>query len=74
MLKLVVNYEALGRGSYQGTCFGHAFSKACQYVIVDEKVCRSLKHVSLKFAHVDLQKCIPWPKKFGKGRQEWNRT
>jgi len=57
--KLVVNYEALGlEESYQRTCFGHAFSQACQYVIVDEKVCRNLKHVSFKFAHVDLQKCI----------------
>ncbi len=38
-LKSVVNCEALGiEESYQGTCFEHAFSKACQYVIVDEKV------------------------------------
>jgi hypothetical protein len=32
-----MNCEALGiEESYQGTCFEHAFSKACQYVIVDE--------------------------------------
>jgi hypothetical protein len=56
VLKLVVNYEALGlEESYQGTCFGHAFSE-CQYVTIDEKVYRNLKHVSLKFSHVDLQK------------------
>jgi hypothetical protein len=59
VLKLVVNYEALGlEESYQGTCFGHAFSKACQYVTANEKVCRNLKHISLKFVHVDLQKRI----------------
>jgi hypothetical protein len=31
-LKFIVNYEVLGmEESFQGTCFGHAFSKACQY-------------------------------------------
>jgi hypothetical protein len=31
-LKFMVNYEILGmEESFQGTCFGHAFSKACQY-------------------------------------------
>jgi hypothetical protein len=30
--KLVINYEILSLGeSFQGTCFGHDFSKACQY-------------------------------------------
>jgi hypothetical protein len=62
-----MNCEALRiEESYQGTYFEHAFSKACQYVIVDEKVYRGLKHVFIKFAQVDLQKCIIWPKKFGK--------
>jgi hypothetical protein len=29
-LKVVVNYEPLGlEKSFQNTCFGHAFSKAC---------------------------------------------
>jgi hypothetical protein len=29
-LKAIVNYEYLGlEKSFQGTCFGHAFSKAC---------------------------------------------
>jgi hypothetical protein len=27
-----------------------------------------LKYVSIKFAQVDLQKCIIWPKKSRKGR------
>ncbi len=31
-LKSIVNCEFLGlEESFQGTCFGHAFSKACQY-------------------------------------------
>jgi hypothetical protein len=34
--------------SFQSTCFGHAFSKACQYGIVDEQVCKNLKHISIK--------------------------
>jgi hypothetical protein len=29
-LKSIANYEALGlEESYQGTCFGHAYSKSC---------------------------------------------
>jgi hypothetical protein len=34
----------------QGTCFGHAFSKACQYGTSKEKVSKNLKHISLKLA------------------------
>jgi len=26
--------------SFQGTCFGHAFSEAYQYATMDEKVCK----------------------------------
>ncbi len=72
-LKVVVNCEFLGlEESFQGTCFGHAFSKGCQYDIVEEKVCKDLKHVYVKFVQVDLQKCIIWLKK--QGKQEWNKT
>jgi hypothetical protein len=68
-LKFVVNYELLGlEESYQRSCFEHAFSKACQYGIVYDKVCRGLKHVSIEFAQSYIQKCITWPKKFGKGK------
>jgi hypothetical protein len=36
-LKSMVNCEVLGiEESFQGTCFGHAFFKACQYGIVKE--------------------------------------
>jgi hypothetical protein len=31
-LKSIMNCEVFGmEGSFQGTCFGHAFSKTCQY-------------------------------------------
>ncbi len=36
--------------SFQGTCFGHAFLKACKYVIIDEKVYKNLRFVFIKFA------------------------
>jgi hypothetical protein len=26
-----------------------------------------LKHISIKLAQFNLQKCIPWPKEYGKG-------
>jgi hypothetical protein len=61
-LKFVVNCEYLGiEKSFHGTCFGHAFSKACQYGIAEEKICRNLKYVSIKFAQTNLHKCIIWP-------------
>jgi hypothetical protein len=45
-LKVVVNYEFFAlEESFQGTCFGHVFSKACQYGTTKEKVCKDLKHV-----------------------------
>lgn len=42
--KVVVSYECLGlEESFQSICFGHAFSKACQYAIRNEKVCKKFK-------------------------------
>ncbi len=39
VLKFVVNSELFGlEKSFQGTCFGHVFSKACQHGIIEEKV------------------------------------
>jgi hypothetical protein len=73
-LKVVVNYEALGlKESFQGTCFRHAFLKACQHGIAKEKVCKDLKYVSIKFTQVDLQKCITWHKKSRKGSKNGTR-
>jgi hypothetical protein len=37
-LKSIVNCESFGlEESFKGTCFGHAFSKACQYGIAKKK-------------------------------------
>jgi hypothetical protein len=48
-LKVVVNYESLGlEESSQVTCFGHVFSKACQYGTLEEKVRKDLKYVFVK--------------------------
>ncbi len=42
-LKSIVSCDMLGlEESFQGICFGHAFSKACQYAIAKEKVCKDL--------------------------------
>jgi hypothetical protein len=56
VLKSVINCEFLGlEKNFQGICFGHAFSKACQYGIVKEKTYKNLKYVSIKFASVGLR-------------------
>jgi hypothetical protein len=48
-LKFVVDCEVLAiEESFQGTCFGHALSKACQYGIVEEKVSKNLNRISIK--------------------------
>jgi hypothetical protein len=41
VLKYVVNCETLNQESFNDTCFGHVFPKACQYATTDEKVYRS---------------------------------
>jgi len=42
-LKSIVSCDMLGlEENFQGFCFGHAFSKACQYVTTKEKVCKDL--------------------------------
>jgi hypothetical protein len=57
--KLVVNYETLSViDSFLGTCFRHAFFKACQHSIYDERMSKGLKYVSIKLAQANLQKCI----------------
>jgi hypothetical protein len=51
VLKYVVKFEILGlKQSFQQTCFGHVFSKTCQYATIDDKVCKNLKYVSNKYA------------------------
>jgi hypothetical protein len=49
ILKTIINCEPLGlEESFQGTCFEHAFSKACQYGITKEKLCKDLKYIFIK--------------------------
>jgi hypothetical protein len=55
ILKFVVKCEVLGlKESFYKTNFGNDFSKAYQYAINDEKVCKGFKYVSIKFTHVNL--------------------
>jgi hypothetical protein len=43
-LKSIENCEDFGlKENFQGTCFGHVFSKACQYGSAKEKVYKILK-------------------------------
>jgi hypothetical protein len=50
VFKVVVKCEVLGlKENFQGTCLEHVFSKACQYATNNEKVCKGLKYVSIKF-------------------------
>jgi hypothetical protein len=69
ILKFVVDCEVLGmEESFQGTCFGHAFSKTCQYGKAKDFFGKNLKHIFIKSTQFDLQKFITWPKKYGKGK------
>ncbi len=53
--KSIVNCEILGlEESFNGIYFGHAFSKTYQYVIIEKKVCKSCKIVSIKFAQFEI--------------------
>jgi hypothetical protein len=72
--KISCNLWCVGFGSFfYGICFGHAFTKTCQFATINDKVYIAL-YVSIKVAQGYLQKCITWPKKSRKGRQEWNKT
>jgi hypothetical protein len=73
-LKYVVSCETLGLQKSFGIYFGHAFSKACQYATIDEKMCKNLRYVFIKANKANLQKNITWPKKFGRGRQELTKA
>jgi hypothetical protein len=43
-LKAIISCDNLSlEESYQGTCFGHAFSKAYQYATMDQKVCKNFE-------------------------------
>ncbi len=47
-LKSIINYIMLGLvESFEATCFGHAFSKTCQFA-KNKKVYKGFKYVSIK--------------------------
>jgi hypothetical protein len=67
--KFVVSCEILGLDeSFQGTWFGHAFFKTCQYGTTKDFFCKNFKHVSIKVAQSNLQKCVTRSNFFGKGK------
>jgi hypothetical protein len=43
---------------YEGKCFGHVMSNACEYVTNDDKAFVGLEHVSVKDAQASLLKTI----------------
>jgi hypothetical protein len=48
-LKFVVNCEVLGlEKSFNGSYFGHAFSKTYEYATIEKRVCKNLKCVLIK--------------------------
>jgi hypothetical protein len=51
-LKYFVKCEVLGLDeNFQGSCFGHVFSKTCQYYVINNgKVCNNFKFISINFA------------------------
>jgi len=75
-LHSIIDYQPLRLLKvYEGTCFGHVMSKACQYATNNNKVSKGLVQVSVKDVHATLHKTITlWTKKSGKGRQEWEKA
>jgi hypothetical protein len=68
VLKSIISCETLGlQESFNGICFGHVFSKACQYATIDEKVCRNIRYVSIKAIQANLQKVYYLAQNFWKG-------
>jgi hypothetical protein len=56
-LNLVVSRASLAMFEpFDGSCFEHAPSKVCQYVIMDEKVAHGLSCTSIKILQIDIQK------------------
>jgi hypothetical protein len=49
-LNYVVSYNGLGVFEpFDGACLGHAPSKACQYIIFNDKVALGFNYASIKF-------------------------
>jgi hypothetical protein len=67
VFKQIVSFEKLViLALFEGVCFGHALSKACQYATFNEKVILGLQLVNIKFAQSSIQACIKWPNKIRK--------
>jgi hypothetical protein len=48
-IKSILDCELLDlEESFKGICFGHAFTKSCQYGIVEEFFCKNLIYVFIK--------------------------
>jgi hypothetical protein len=43
---------------FEGVCFDHAFSKACQYATSNEKVNYGLQPMKIKATQSSIQSCI----------------
>jgi hypothetical protein len=68
ILHSIIDYEPLNIiRVYEGTCFGHVMSRACQYATNDENVFVRLRNVSVKEVQSGLQKTISWTQRFEKG-------
>jgi hypothetical protein len=74
-LTFIVSCNNLGLlEPFHATCFGHALSKVCQYVTLDEKMFTGPRLVSIQATQSSMQKCITWPKKSNKRMQAWDKT
>jgi hypothetical protein len=72
VLKHIVTCEELGmHAPFEGVCFGHALSKACQYATSNDKVSYGLQPMNIKTTRSLIQSCIIWPKQSNKGRRVW---
>jgi len=57
---------------YEGSCFDHVMSNACQYATNDDKFL-GLKLLNVENVQINLQKLITWTKILRKGRLEWEK-
>ena len=58
---------------FEGTCFAHILSGACSGAL-KASVDSEFRHISSGMAIGELQACIRWTKKSGKGREAWSSS
>ncbi len=74
-LNIIVSCHILTMSEpFDASCFGHALSKACQYVTIDDKIAYNLNYAFIKSTQANIQKCITWPKKSSKSKQTWDKA